>query len=173
VKLVTRNAAMGGMGTLPLAMCGKTVYGDDADMMLWDSMMTEKDPGFLQFFWRNAVMSGDKPSFLVYASADSGKSTSSMLPYHRDFGVGVAHSLNANIAADSPLVTSEEQALTIPQSIRYNNCALDNKKLCSAHKFNANCWVEREDFKPEKKQGAVSGQVSWHPGWKEHKVRRM
>ncbi len=37
VKLITRNVAMGGLGTLQHAMGSASIYGDEVDLLLWDS----------------------------------------------------------------------------------------------------------------------------------------
>jgi hypothetical protein len=37
VKLVTRNLAQGGLGTIQSAMGMKDIYGDSIDILLWDS----------------------------------------------------------------------------------------------------------------------------------------
>ena len=37
VKLITRNIAMGGMGTLHSAMGSASIYGDEIDLLIWDS----------------------------------------------------------------------------------------------------------------------------------------
>eukprot|EP00543_Licmophora_paradoxa_P019371 CAMPEP_0202465672 /NCGR_PEP_ID=MMETSP1360-20130828/66345_1 /ASSEMBLY_ACC=CAM_ASM_000848 /TAXON_ID=515479 /ORGANISM="Licmophora paradoxa, Strain CCMP2313" /LENGTH=89 /DNA_ID=CAMNT_0049089503 /DNA_START=22 /DNA_END=287 /DNA_ORIENTATION=- len=40
VRLISRNMAMGGVGTLHFSLAGKSLYGE-ADIMMWDSGMTE------------------------------------------------------------------------------------------------------------------------------------
>lgn len=37
VKLITRNMAQGGMGTIQAGMGSSSIYGDDVDLLLWDS----------------------------------------------------------------------------------------------------------------------------------------
>lgn len=37
VKLITRNVAMGGLGTLQHAMGSASIYGDEIDLLIWDS----------------------------------------------------------------------------------------------------------------------------------------
>ena len=37
VKLVTRNMAQGGLGTMHSSMGSGSIYGDDVDLLLWDS----------------------------------------------------------------------------------------------------------------------------------------
>ena len=37
VKLITRNMAQGGMGTIQAGMGSGSIYGDDVDLLLWDS----------------------------------------------------------------------------------------------------------------------------------------
>ena len=37
VKLITRNMAQGGMGTTQASMGSGSIYGDEVDLLLWDS----------------------------------------------------------------------------------------------------------------------------------------
>lgn len=37
VKLITRNVGMGGLGTLHNSMGAGSIYGEEIDLLLWDS----------------------------------------------------------------------------------------------------------------------------------------
>ncbi len=37
VKLITRNMAQGGMGTVHSSMGSGSIYGSDVDLLIWDS----------------------------------------------------------------------------------------------------------------------------------------
>ena len=37
VKLITRNVGQGGLGTLQAGMGSGSIYGDEIDLLLWDS----------------------------------------------------------------------------------------------------------------------------------------
>ena len=45
VKLITRNMAQGGLGTVQAGMGLGSIYGDDIDLLLWDSGKVEGDDG--------------------------------------------------------------------------------------------------------------------------------
>lgn len=37
VKLITRNMAQGGLGTIQAGLGSGSIYGDEVDLLLWDS----------------------------------------------------------------------------------------------------------------------------------------
>jgi hypothetical protein len=37
VKLITRNMAQGGLGTIQAGLGSRSIYGDEVDLLLWDS----------------------------------------------------------------------------------------------------------------------------------------
>jgi hypothetical protein len=37
VKLITRNFGQGGLGTIQTSMGSGSIYGDEVDLLLWDS----------------------------------------------------------------------------------------------------------------------------------------
>lgn len=43
VKLITRNMAQGGLGTIQAGMGSGSIYGDEVDLLLWDSGKAEDD----------------------------------------------------------------------------------------------------------------------------------
>lgn len=43
VKLITRNVSQGGLGTLQNSLASGSLYGDEVDLLIWDSGMTEKN----------------------------------------------------------------------------------------------------------------------------------
>ena len=168
ITLVSRNAAMGGMGTDQSTYCGPIKYGQNVDVILWDSSMTERDFGL---FFQTQTMSGSRPPFLAPFSAAY---EPQMHFYANVWGadVGGFH------ASAGPMIAteSEEQAeRDIPYAMRYMKCA-PHVNLCgdtrNPRKYNAVCWVDRPDVTPPKTQGAAPGsQVSWHPGWRSHRFR--
>lgn len=42
VKLITRNMAQGGLGTIQHAMGFKSIYGDEIDIFIWDAGTLKK-----------------------------------------------------------------------------------------------------------------------------------
>eukprot|EP00978_Attheya_sp_CCMP212_P013725 scaffold34550_cov56-Attheya_sp.AAC.6 len=59
MRLVTRNMAQGGVGTTTSAMGGGSIYGE-TDVLLWDSSMTEKEPGAIELFNVQGILSGER-----------------------------------------------------------------------------------------------------------------
>jgi hypothetical protein len=57
-------------------------------------------------------------------------------------------------------------------AVQYMKCSVDSQKVCKEHNdFCSKCWVTREDgIKPEAPQHENMGQVSWHPGWRQHQL---
>ncbi len=72
-----------------------------------------------------------------------------------------------------PETSDVVQAETLPFATRYMKCGVDNKSQCTEneHKFRANCWIERKDVTPPRKQDPRPGsQVGWHPGFRSHQL---
>ena len=72
-----------------------------------------------------------------------------------------------------PFTESDKQAESLPWAVRYLKCAPEHNDVCKNHNnYCAKCWIPREDgitpaAKQEEKMG---GQVSWHPGWRQHQL---
>ena len=64
IKLVTRNNAQGGLGTIQTAMGSKDIYGSEIDVMIWDSHMTEGDDMSIDFFTHQALLGSNRTPFL-------------------------------------------------------------------------------------------------------------
>lgn len=45
VKLITRNMAQGGLGTVQAGMGSGSIFGDEVDLLLWDSGKVDDDDG--------------------------------------------------------------------------------------------------------------------------------
>ncbi len=65
VKLITRNLARGGLGTLQDSLGSGSLYGDEVDMILWDSSMTENDKTSPDLFFRQALIGGKRAPVLM------------------------------------------------------------------------------------------------------------
>jgi hypothetical protein len=65
VKLIIRNLAQGGgLGTLQNSLGSKSIYGDDLDIIVWDSAMTETDKSMIDLFYRQALIGGKRAPVL-------------------------------------------------------------------------------------------------------------
>lgn len=163
VEFRSYNLAQGGMGTFQQALAGMDLRGKDADMLIWDSSMTEKNPPLTNFFFRQGLLAGDRAPFLF---SGGGANPSAF----EAIGASVG---GYGQLGYSPITTSEEQAGTLPWAARYYKCGPGGAAaLCKANEYDGKCWVEREDFTPEAKQDElVGGQAKWHPGPRVHRGR--
>lgn len=61
VKLITRNISQGGLGTVQNAMAAGDLYGQEVDLLLWDSGMTEKhNKEHIDLFFRQGLLGGNR-----------------------------------------------------------------------------------------------------------------
>ena len=59
VRLISRNLAMGGLGTLHFSLGAATLYGE-TDFLVWDRSMTKKDRGSKDLFNKQALLSRER-----------------------------------------------------------------------------------------------------------------
>jgi Cobalamin biosynthesis protein CobT (nicotinate-mononucleotide:5, 6-dimethylbenzimidazole phosphoribosyltransferase) len=64
VKLIVRNLAQGGLGTMQHSLGSSSIYGDNVDVLVWDSSMTEKDKNAIDLFYRQALIGGKRAPLL-------------------------------------------------------------------------------------------------------------
>lgn len=149
MRLVSRNMGMGGVGTLQFSMGGGDLYGE-ADILEWDSAMTEKGPA-VDLFNKQAILSGERVPVIMtdfhFKIIEETKGTAYMGQYIGDKSI-------------FPQTTLENQD-TIPYAAQW----FDEMK----DKYNAVCWEPRSDFDPPVAQKDHPGsQVGWHPGNRRH-----
>jgi len=165
VKLITRNVGQGGLGTIQAGMGSGSIYGDEVDVLLWDSGMTEGDPAHVDIFYRQALLAGNRVPVLWGGPFELLR----MLHEEADVDVG-----DWGTAMDGmPKVESLEQAKDLPWAARYMKCQDEVEDLCKEEpRFCAKCWIDRDDnIVPEAKQlNQPKGQVKWHPGWRTHQL---
>lgn len=168
VKLVTRNLAQGGLGTLHNALGMGSLYGKEIDLLLWDSGMTEPNPELVDLFLRQGLLSGNRVPVLWGGLFDALKT----LHNAADADVGEFGSGLDGI----PEVASEEQAKSIAYAARFLKCDHERQDLCTNEpRFSTTCWIDRPDVPdPQttfpKLAAKPSGQVKWHPGWRQHQL---
>lgn len=169
VKLVTRNMSQGGMGTLQNALASSSLYSDEIDLLLWDSGMTEKMyKSHIDIFFRQGLIAGKRVP--VIWSAGNNFELLKMLHEEADVDVGEYGSGWDGI----PFTESEEQVKTLPWAVQYLKCDPDHQDVCKNHNdYCTKCWVPRDDgVKPKAEQlEHMGGQVSWHPGWRQHQLQ--
>lgn len=166
IPLTSRNLAQGGLGTLHSALGARSIYGDEIDIMIWDSGMTEgRDGGAVDLFERQALIGGNRVPMLL------GGNFGNLKMLHDECGADIGHYGSAMLGI--PTCEDEIQALKIPYASRYMKCSNERRDLCSTHKFDSICWPEDYSgpIAPDTQQDATPGsQVSWHPGNLSHQL---
>lgn len=167
VKLITRNMAQGGLGTVHSSLGSSSIYGDQVDLLIWDSGMTENpNPDHVELFMRQGLI-GSKRIPVVW-----GGHFNILRHLHNEADVDVGE---FGWGMDGITeITSEEQAEQLPFAARYLKCANDVQEICSSQpRFCAHCWIDRDDgVKPDMSQlDKPKGQVKWHPGWRQHQLQ--
>jgi hypothetical protein len=163
VKHTAHNMGMGGLGTVHNGLAAGDLYGKDIDILVWDSGMTEKDDRPQDLLMRQGLMGGDRIPIISGVSGTVLK----YLDEHADADVATLGSATAGHVG-IPNTVDEIQAESLPFAARYIKCS--DAKICRKHKYDGQCWIDRPDFTPAKKQGTPGGRVSWHPGNKAHQL---
>jgi hypothetical protein len=167
VKLITKNMAQGGLGTIHNALGSGSLYGNEIDLLLWDSGMTEPNAGHQDLFLRQGLLGGNRVPVVWGGNFDV------LRALHEEADVDVG---DFGYGTDGVIpVVSEEQAKTVPFASRYLKCSKERQDLCSAEpRYCTKCWIPRDDIDPVKfpgyKEGKFGGQVKWHPGWRSHQL---
>jgi hypothetical protein len=165
VKLITRNISQGGLGTIQGAMGSAGIYGDEIDLMIWDSGMTEGGaPEHVDLFLRQALIAGNRVPVVWGGNFELLR----MLHEEADADVGEF----GWATADMPITENEEQMKDLPWAYQRMKCSDENQDFCKENRFNSTCWIDRPDgIKPETPQlDQPKGQVKWHPGWRSHQL---
>lgn len=165
VKLITRNMSQGGLGTLQGGMGSRHIYGDEIDLFLWDSGMTENGkPHHIDLVLRQALMSGNRVPVIW------GGPFELLKLYHEECDADVGEWGNG--FSGLPETVDEKQAETLPWAARNMVCAKEREDLCNENRYSSTCWIDREDgIKPKQEQrDRPRGQVKWHPGWRVHQL---
>lgn len=164
IPLTSRNIAHGGLGTMQNALGARDIYGDEIDIMVWDSSMTEgRDPNAVDLFVRQALISGNRVPFLLGGVPGILKIADESF----DADVG-----QFGEALDGvPTCMDEKDAEKHAYAARFILCDKERGDMCRDNKYLANCWVDRSDVTPPTPQADKPGsQVSWHPGFRWHQI---
>lgn len=165
VELVSRNVAQGGLGTIQGSLGLQSIYGDELDLLLWDSGMTEWGTGHQDMVARQGSLGkrvpvvmglGMDPKLLTYL-------------YNRGMDVG-----GFGKATDGALVTkSVSQAEQVPYAVRYFRCDSAMSDYCkTVPRFCWRCWLGSEKVTPPTEQKEhFSNNENFHPGWRELQMR--
>ena len=135
VKLVARNLAQGGLGTMQTSLGSRSLYGEEVDVLIWDCGMTEPgDTGF-DLFARQALM-GNRSPVLYHGTSHI------LTRLHNETGADIFFMGNGNLGV--PTTMDEEQVLTLPYATRYMKCDKQRNDLCgNNNKYKTKCWIDR------------------------------
>jgi len=164
VRHQARNIGLGGLGTTQTGVATKQLLGHDVDVLLWDSGMTEKEAKSRDMFFRQGILGGGKVPMLM-----------SMSPRNDIIGL-----LNEHVDADI-LMLGEQTVLTnadtlsdvmqLPWALQYVRCGSEISAICRENEYAGDCWIERDDYKPQKpQQNKMGGRAKWHPGNRKHQL---
>jgi hypothetical protein len=175
VKLVTRNLSAGsGLGTIQSALGFRDLYGDDIDLVIWDSSSAEDTDDNakenLDLFLRQALLSGKSKVPHVWVGANHAFDV--LRELHNAVGAAVGE-FGTGMDGVS-LTESSDQAKELPFAVQYVKCSESAANVCTeSERFCAHCWIPRDDVDPKKAftvemAEAPQGQVSGNMGWREH-----
>jgi hypothetical protein len=122
IRLIARNMAMGGLGTLHFGFGSGYTYGEK-DYIRWDSGMTEgRDAKNIDIFNKQAILGGERvPIISTVNSVNLEKESNGT------FWWGTMKDSSTFV----PLTTGLDQVETLPLATQYLRCADDVKELCS------------------------------------------
>lgn len=154
----SHNFGMGGLGTVQNGVAIRNLYGSNIDVLMWDSSMTEKEPPVKDLFARQGLLSGDTVPVL-WGTPDGAL-------YEPAGGGAISTGMWGTSTKGIPKTKNVTQVNELPYWARYLECDKEALGLCKGNRYNATCWIPRDDgVEPGVKQGGKpGGQASWHPG---------
>lgn len=164
VKLITRNCAQEDLGTLHHSLGFGSMYGDDIDIIVWDSNSTETEISSIGMFYRQALLSGKRTPVLW------GGPYGLLKEFYNHADADVMAPGNAMAGVKETRDNQNE----LPFAIRYLKCAEANKESCEnpLNKYRGTCWIERKDVIPPTMQlSTMRGQSDEHPGFRFHQIK--
>jgi len=167
VRLITRNLAMGGLGTTHYSLGASTLYGE-TDVMYWDSGMTEKSAEDQDLFHKQVLLGGERVPVLLNGAVNN-------LDVETGDNLWYGNYIETWTAVEK--TSSLDQGETLPWAIQYLLCEGDVGELCNGRggvpRYHDSCWIDRSDFVPTARQdpGGVRGKAGWHPGDRPHKYQ--
>ena len=123
--------------------------------------MTEKSDAAYDLFVRQAYMSANRLPVLLGGM----EGTLIKLDQTIDAEVGFFGTGTGGFPEVKNAVEADNQIFAA-QCLNY---AGEVKDYCRSIEYNGTCWIDRDDYTPERKQNAEpGGRAGWHPG---HRVR--
>lgn len=156
VTLITRNIAYGGLGTLQSGLGAQSIFGDDIDMIIWDSGMTEKEKRAIDLLYRQTILGSKRVPFLW------GDNVEVLKMLHHEIGADVGQ-FGSGMSGVIETI-DENQVKDLPWAIQFLKCEEQSKALCqnNENRYRTQCWIDRDDVVPSTKQDkVVSGRAGW------------
>ena len=135
MKLISRNMAMGFADTTLSALGGADIYGE-ADIMWYYAGRKAETQGQLDFFHKQAILSGERVPVLLTPDPVNIEAES-----NRAAWVG-----NLQPGAEICELSQESTYMNLIDACRLVNC--DHKGFWPCEEFNSVCWVDRMGVDP-------------------------
>jgi hypothetical protein len=164
IDLVGRNHAMGGTKSAPeIAICSKEIFGNDIDLLHWDTGMTDgRNPWKMLMYFLRAGINAQQPAVLGYNMNMLHGVWPTAVQAAEDTGMPafvLDHTEEGKIhkAIPNTFGLSEEEIAEMPPFVRSFKCGTQEEKGdpgCAANKFNQTMCYPGRPF-----------MTSWHGGW--------
>jgi hypothetical protein len=124
--------------------------------------MTEKEGEARDLLYRQAILGpGKVPMIGALSYPDE------MSFLHKEVGADLYQV--GNLDAGLPPIDTLDEIKKLPWAVQYVRCGNEMKTICRENEYAGECWLERDDVKPETNQKAtMGGRASWHPGNRIH-----
>lgn len=167
VNLITRNMAQEG-GALPSALGAQSIYGDEVDVIIWDSTMEEPKKWEFDLCCRQLLLGSRRAPFLFLGTKGHDDYVEVLQLLHETVGADIG-GLGSGLSG-IPITKDEVQAATLPWATQYVTCDSHNAYLCTENKHRMQCWVERDDITPPTKQKESLPIQQSYPGFRQHQL---
>lgn len=147
VQLITRNLAHAKLGTLQSSLGSQSIYGDEIDILVWDSQYTDQQPEIVDMFYRQALIGGNRAPALWTTMS----TFNSLKHLHEKVGADI---MGFGTGMAEIPYTTKNNVQNLPWAVKYMKCHPHDSDLCENHenKYRTNCWVERNDVIPPVQQ---------------------
>lgn len=154
-------------------MATAALCGDDVDILVWDSGMTESGSA-IGVLAVQAMLGGHKAPFF-FTDAQHGFEYVKALKEGADVDGGVA----GTGVSFTPVANTLEELQQLPFAAQFLECGPDLiNTVCKGNQYRGMCWIDRSNFEfagmdlsyvPGTAQNAEpGGRAGWHPGDRAH-----
>jgi hypothetical protein len=163
IDFIGRNHAMGGTASAPeIAICSKEIFGNDIDLLHWDTGMTDgRNPWKMLMYFLRAGINAKQPAVLGHNMNMQHGVWPDAVQAAEDTGLPafvLDHNVDFEIHKEIPNTfgLSEEEIAAMPPFVRHFKCGGQKEKGepgCAKEKFNQTMCFPRPFM------------TSWHGGW--------